>query len=130
LIQFAVLLLFIRALRESWKRILMVLYHSFPVLLIIFAYLIFCSLVAYIMFGGETYNNKEYFEDIPHTMFNMYVLLTTSNFPDIIFPFWRIHNITALYFIGFLMTGLYMLFNLMLAIFYNNYKHQINMKIG
>lgn len=55
-------------------------------------------------------------------MFNVYVLFTTSNFPDIIFPYWKIHNWTVLYFVIFLMVGLYLLLNLMLAVFYNSFK--------
>ena len=63
-------------------------------------------------------------------MYNVYVMFTTSNFPDILFPFWKTNNITALYFIGFLLVGLYMLLNLMLAVFYNSFKKQIEKKIN
>jgi len=56
-------------------------------------------------------------------------LFTTSNFPDILFPYWKVNNLTAIYFIGFLLIGLYMLLNLMLSVFYNSYKHQFEKKI-
>jgi two pore calcium channel protein 1 len=71
-----------------------------------------------------------YFSSIPQTIYNVYVLFTTSNFPDILFPFWKSNNLTALYFVGFLLIGLYMLLNLMLAVFYNSYKKQIEKKIS
>ena len=70
-----------------------------------------------------------YFDSIPKTMFNVYVLFTTSNFPDIMIPFWKVHNLSAFYFIGFLIIGLYMLLNLMLAVFYNSYKTRVESKI-
>lgn len=63
-------------------------------------------------------------------MWNVYVLFTTSNFPDILFPFWKVNGISVLYFIAFLLIGLYMLLNLMLAVFYNSYKQQVERKIA
>ena len=62
-------------------------------------------------------------------MFNMYVLFTTSNFPDILFPFYKVSNWNCIFFIGFLFFGLYLLLNLMLAVFYNSYRRQIEKKI-
>ena len=96
-------------------------------MVLIFAYLITAALLGHTLFGGELlYNDPEkYFADIPTTIFNVYVLFTTSNFPDILFPFWKVHNLSAIYFMGFLLIGLYLLLNLMLAVFYNSYKHQI-----
>ena len=70
----------------------------------------------------EYYDPMEYFKTMPVSFFNMYICFTTSNFPDILFPFWKHFNGAALFFVGFLMIGLYMLLNLMLAVFYNSYK--------
>lgn len=123
ILSFFILMFFIRSLRESWKRIFFVLFHSVTIIIIICAYIIFLSLVGYTLFANRMYDDQYgYFKDIPHTVFNVYVLFTTSNFPDILFPFWQINNISALYFIGFLLIGLYMLLNLLLAVFYNSYK--------
>lgn len=45
-------------------------------------------------------------------------------------PFWPVNNFTALFFCGFLVFGIYMLLNLMLAVFYNSYKTRIERKIN
>ena len=118
------MLIFIRSLRESWKRIFIVIKASAAIMALIFAYLIVMALLGYTLFGGNVtyYDPADYFADIPTTIFNVYVLFTTSNFPDILFPFWKIHNFSAVYFVGFLLIGLYLLLNLMLAVFYNSYK--------
>ena len=58
------------------------------------------------------------------------MLFTTSNFPDILFPFWKVDNSSGIFFVGFLLIGLYMLLNLMLAVFYNSYKAQVERKIA
>jgi len=100
-------------------------------MLIIMSYMLFFSIVGYTIFNDARYIDPAgYFKDIPTTIFNVYVLFTTSNFPDIMFPFWKVSNLSAIYFVGFLLIGLYMLLNLMLAVFYNSYKTRIEAKIS
>ena len=130
-LSFVILIAYLRALRESWKRIFLVVWDSLAIMVIICAYLIFFSLLGFTFFANDQYiDPAEYFDDIPKTMFNIYVMFTTSNFPDILFPFWKVNNATAVFFIGFLLIGLYMLLNFMLAVFYNSYKKQIEKKIS
>ena len=131
-VSFLVLMFFIRSLRESWKRIALVIYDSTTILLVILAYIIYFSLLANAFFNNELIygeEGKDYFPNVGMSIFNMYVLFTTSNFPDVLFPFFKISNWTALFFIGFLFFGLYLLLNLMLAVFYNSYRRQIEKKI-
>ena len=98
-------------------------WDSKAIMVIILAYITFYSLLGFTLFANDSYlDPAKYFDDIPSTMFNIYVLFTTSNFPDILFPFWKVNNWTALFFTGFLLIGLYMLLNFMLAVFYNSYK--------
>lgn len=126
------MIFFIRTLRDSWKRIFLVIKDSVAIMIIIVAYIIFMSLLGYIWLSTKNHDFHDpegYFSTIPDTLFNMYVLFTTSNFPDIVFPFWKVNNLWAIYFIGYLMIGLYMLLNLMLAVFYNSYKSQIEKRI-
>lgn len=122
MISFFILMFYIRVLRESWKRIFMVVWDSLSILVIIMAFIIFYTLICYTLFSSLIYEDEDYFPDLPWSLFNMYVLFTTSNFPDIVFPFWKVHNWTAVIFVLFLLVGLYMLLNLMLAVFYNSYK--------
>ena len=122
---------FIRSLRESWKRILLVVLDALAIAVIIIAYLVAASLLGFTLFSNARYNDpSSAFRDFPSAMWNVYVLFTTSNFPDILFPFWKVSGISALYFIAFLLIGLYMLLNLMLAVFYNSYKQQVERKIA
>ena len=111
---------------------MLVVYDSTTILMIIFAYIIYLSLFGYALFESKKSYGEEgvvYFPNISLAIFNMYVLFTTSNFPDIIFPFYKKNNWTVLFFIGYLFFGLYLLLNLMLAVFYNSYRHQIDKKI-
>jgi len=122
---------FIRSLRESWKRIFLVVWDALAIAVIIIAYLVAASLLGFTLFSNAKYNDpSSAFRDFPSAMWNVYVLFTTSNFPDILFPFWKVNGISVLYFIAFLLIGLYMLLNLMLAVFYNSYKQQVERKIA
>ena len=100
-------------------------------MLMLISYMVFAGLLGFVLFNSEIYADEEgYFDEIPMTIFNIYVLFTTSNFPDIMFPYWKLHNWAAFYFVGFLLLGLYMGLNLMLAVFYNSFRHQVEKKIN
>lgn len=128
---FFILFFFIRTLREQWRQIFMVVFDSTQIMVIIVSFIMFFSFIGFILFSSSNneYPENDYFENIPGSIFNVYVLFTTSNFPDIMLPFWPVHNLTALFFIGFLLVGLYMLLNLMLAVFYNSFKTRVEAKI-
>lgn len=59
----------------------------------------------------------------------MMVCLTTSNFPDVMLPAYQINRWNALFFIIYLTLGLFLMMNLLLAIFYSNFKLRFEEKI-
>ena len=52
-ISFLVLMFFIRSLRESWKRIALVIYDSTTILLVIVSYIIYFSLIGFAFFNNK-----------------------------------------------------------------------------
>ena len=54
----------------------------------------------------------------------MVVLLTTSNYPDVMMPSYSDNRMNAIFFITFLIIGLFLLMNLLLAIFYAKYQEK------
>ena len=54
----------------------------------------------------------------------MLVLISANNFPDVMFPLYKATRLGSLFFIVYLVLGVYFLMNLLLAIFYNNYKQR------
>lgn len=57
--------------------------------------------------------------------FNILVLLTTANFPDIMLPSYSKNYWSCLFFIGFLIVGLYFLMSILLANVYMKFKQRI-----
>lgn len=59
----------------------------------------------------------------------MFVLLTTSNYPDVMLASYAQQRRFAVFFISYLVIGLFMLMNLLLAIFYSNYQERVDASI-
>ena len=63
-----------------------------------------------------------YFQTVWDGFVNLTVTLTTANHPDIMMPIYRRNRFAALYFIVFLIIGLFLLFNVLIAVIYNQFK--------
>jgi hypothetical protein len=75
---------------------------------------VFCSV--YVNDPSHSANCRDYFKTIWSTMYQMFVLLTTSNFPDIMMPAYECNAFTPIFFILYLLLGLYLMFSLFLAV--------------
>ena len=56
------------------------------------------------------------------SFFNMFVLMTTSNYPDIMLPAYGENRLYFIFFGSYLIIGLFLIMNLLLAIVYSNFK--------
>eukprot|EP00347_Sterkiella_histriomuscorum_P013051 403366203 len=91
--------------------------------LFIILYIVFYSFLGMRLFQG-TVEGVQYFSTFVDSCFNMLVLLTTSNFPDIMLPAYEQSRIYCLFFISYLLIGLFLILNLLMAVFYNNYQRR------
>lgn len=53
----------------------------------------------------------------------MFIAITTSNYPDVMMPAYHQTRAAPLFFITYMILGLYLLTNLVLAVVYNNFTH-------
>lgn len=81
-------------------------------------YIVSFSTIAHIWFTDNPMYNDPYgyFDTFNSSIFNTYVLFTTTNFPDIIIPFWKKNNASGIFFVIFLFFSVYIILNLMLAV--------------
>lgn len=119
----------IRLIRDYWHRYLLVMTDSMPMVLFIVVYMLYFSWMGQRLFSG-TLEGVQYFGSFGDSVFNMLVLMTTSNFPDIMLPAYQISRWNALFFLSYLVIGLFLLMNLLLAIFYSNFKNRFEEKLG
>ena len=79
-------------------------------------------------FGNEFHNTtsnpegEKYFTTFWIALVNMIVLLTTANHPDIMIPAYNESRFYSIFFILFILSGLYVLMNIMMAVVYNRFR--------
>ncbi|CAH2052635.1 unnamed protein product, partial [Iphiclides podalirius] len=77
------------------------------------------SLLGFYLFSEHIDNG--HFKTISDSFVSMFVLLTTANFPDVMMPSYAKSKWYALFFILYIITVLYVLMNLMLAVVYETF---------
>ena len=75
-----------------------------------------------IIFGANEYS---FFWERKESFYNMLILVTTANFPDIMLPSYEYHWIYCLFFVLFLLIALYLFLNILLANFYNKFQQRL-----
>ena len=110
----------IRSVKSFWRRYLSVIKGSLPMVFFIIIYIFWFAWMGNRLFSG-TIEGIQYFPSVGEAFFSMFVLLTTANYPDISLASYAQARHYAVFYIVFLMIGLFMFMNLLLAIFYASY---------
>ena len=65
------------------------------------------------------------FKEYDDSLWNLYVTVTTANFPDVMMPAYDYNGYYSIFFILFLGVNLYLFINIILATIYTNYKKHL-----
>ena len=68
------------------------------------------------------------FSSLPDSNYSMLILLTTANFPDIMLPAYSKNYWSCLFFVSYLIIGLYFVLNFLLANIFNKFKERLERK--
>lgn len=71
-----------------------------------------------------------YFEDFWDTLYNLLVCQTTCNYPDIMYPIFAEYRFSFLFFMLFIISNYFLLYNMIIAIFYFNFKEILNSDVN
>jgi hypothetical protein len=106
----------------------LIFYHVLPEVAHILL-LQLCILMAYawcgtMLFSNKTEQGSTLFSSFFDSMWNLWILITTANFPNIMIPGYTANRWTFLYFGSFVVIAFYFVTNLMLAAVYSNYSFE------
>ncbi|ERL92570.1 hypothetical protein D910_09883, partial [Dendroctonus ponderosae] len=106
------------AVRRYIRQILQSLPPILDMLVLLLFFVCSYSLLGYFLFSAH---ENFYFKTLPDSFISMFVLLTTANFPDVMMPSYNKTKWSAVFFISYISTVLYVLMNLMLAVVYETF---------
>ncbi|KAJ7948316.1 Two pore calcium channel protein 1 [Quillaja saponaria] len=92
-------------------------------------FLLFSSWVAYVMFE-DTQQGKLIFTSYSTTLYQMFVLFTTSNNPDVWIPAYKASHWYCLFFVLYELLGVYFVTNLVLAVIYDSFKGKLAKQVS
>jgi hypothetical protein len=124
-----VILIFLSQSRSQMKNIFFYTLRDIGIVLV--SIFIYITVFAMIQFFTNKYSMEGflYFDTPSDTMYQMVILMTTANFPDVMLPAYNESRLKCLPFIIFLLFGLYFLQNILLAIVISAYKARMQAKV-
>ena len=90
----------------------------------LFIYVLIFALISAFYFK-ESFQGVSYMSSIGQTFYELFILLTTANFPDVMLPAYNVGWTQSIIFIVFLTVGLYFFLNIILASVFNVFKGRI-----
>ncbi|XP_047222542.1 two pore segment channel 3 [Girardinichthys multiradiatus] len=121
-----------RQLRRAFRSIRNALPEiSYVFVLFIFSVLIF-SLMALKLLSKrdlKTIEGSPYFTNYLEIVFELYVLVTTANSPDVMMPAYNKSSVFAIFFILYILINTYIFMSVFLAVVFNNYKKYLKEEI-
>ena len=84
-------------------------------------FLTFAAYIATLLFPAGSPEGDAILPDLPEAMWQLLILLTTANFPDVMMPAYTQCREAALFFAAFVMLGVFFLMNYLLAVVYGSY---------
>ncbi|KAJ0986103.1 hypothetical protein J5N97_004459 [Dioscorea zingiberensis] len=99
------------------------------VLALALLFLLFASWLAYVTFE-DTLQGKTVFDSYGATLYEMFVLFTTSNNPDVWIPAYKNSRWSCLFFVLYVLVAVYFLTNLILAVVYDGFKSELAKQVS
>uniref|UniRef100_A0A1D1Y9M5 Two pore calcium channel protein 1A n=3 Tax=Anthurium amnicola TaxID=1678845 RepID=A0A1D1Y9M5_9ARAE len=119
----------IRELRSSMVILAGMMGMYLNVLALWLLFILFSSWLAYVMFE-DTQQGKILFSSFGTTLYQMFVLFTTSNNPDVWIPAYKSSRWSCLFFVLYVLIGVYFITNLILAVVYDSFKVQLAQQVA
>ena len=121
-----------RQIRRAYRNIRNTIPDIFYVVVLLFSSLALFALMSVKLFSSKSLskiNGDSYFTDYFDSFWDLYVLITTANSPDIAMPAYDNNRGYMIFFVLFLIVNLYMFMAVFLAVVYNGYKANLKKEV-
>ena len=119
-----VVYIFFSAVRSNMWMILYSCKDTLIILCTIFIYIFIFAALSYYLFRN-TFEGIAILNDMGHSYYQLLILMTTANFPDVMLPAYNANFWNAMFFVFYLIIGLYFFLNILLANVFSMYKQRL-----
>lgn len=105
--------------RRNLRQIFQSLPPFIDILLLLLFFMIIFAILGFYLFS--TNPSDPYFNTLENSIVNLFVLLTTANFPDVMMPSYSRNAWSCVFFIVYLSIELYFIMNLLLAVVFDTF---------
>lgn len=105
--------------RRNLRQIFQSLPPFMDILLLLLFFMIIFAILGFYLFS--TNPSDPYFNTLENSIVNLFVLLTTANFPDVMMPSYSRNPWSCVFFIVYLSIELYFIMNLLLAVVFDTF---------
>ena len=119
-----VIILFFPSIRANLKVVLNDFKDSVMILLSIIVTILYFAAFGMYMYQG-TFEGYTIFNTLGDGYYNLLLLITTTNFPDVMLFAYNVSWANSIFFIIYLLFGWFFLINVLLGIIFDNYKNRI-----
>jgi len=112
------IILLIKSQRKMWAVVFKIFYHTRVLTFLIFCVMLFFGIVGFYLFG----NKSDDFSSVPLSIYSLFILLSTCNFPDVMLGTFSDDNkYPFLFFLLYLAINYFILFTLLKTLYYTHY---------
>ena len=113
------IILLIKSQREMWAVVLKIFYQTRVLTFLIFCVMLFFGTVGYFLFGNKS---KDYFGNPLLSVYSLFILLSTCNFPDVMLDTFDDGNkFPFFFFLLYLAINYFILFTLLKTLYYSKF---------
>ena len=107
----------IRRLRNNWQSILKVIWKTRKAFIALFTNILAFSIIGFVLFKKE----KGFFESFEESVLQMYILLSTCNFPDIMLEAMEFSKFAIIYFVIYISINYFLLLSYLKTLYTTKY---------
>ncbi|XP_053136335.1 two pore channel protein 1 isoform X2 [Hemicordylus capensis] len=114
------------AVRRNLRQVFQSLPPFMDILLLLLFFMVIFAILGFYLFSPN--KSDPYFSTLENSLVNLFVLLTTANFPDVMMPSYARSSWSCIFFIVYLSIELYFIMNLLLAVVFDTFNDIEKMK--